>query len=80
MKKPYSITLRIFMGDIFSNKTLFLGFRNEQPHTWNDSVATRNNLDAGDLSKAGVSSPPPDIKNITIKKKSDAENWDWLNN
>ncbi|XP_039763154.1 ADP-ribosylation factor GTPase-activating protein 1 [Pararge aegeria] len=45
------------------------------------SVAARNNLDSRDLSQVGVSSPPPDIKNIIIKKKKqDDESWDWLNN
>ncbi|XP_072930909.1 ADP-ribosylation factor GTPase-activating protein 1 isoform X2 [Epargyreus clarus] len=53
---------------------------NEQTQPWKDSVATRNNLDTRDLSTVGVSSPPPDIKNITIKKKPDDDSWDWLNN
>ncbi|XP_021192169.2 ADP-ribosylation factor GTPase-activating protein 1 isoform X2 [Helicoverpa armigera] len=55
---------------------------NEQLQPWKESVTTRNNLDSRDLSQVGVSSPPPDIKNITIKKKnaSDEDSWDWLNN
>lgn len=54
---------------------------NEQTQPWKDSVATRNNLDTRDLSQVGVSSPPPDIKNLTIKKKnSEEDSWDWLNN
>ncbi|CAG5003211.1 unnamed protein product [Parnassius apollo] len=53
---------------------------NEQTQPWKDSVAARNNLDSRDLSQVGVSSPPPDVKNITIKKKQDDESWDWLNN
>ncbi|XP_075990568.1 ADP-ribosylation factor GTPase-activating protein 1 isoform X2 [Anticarsia gemmatalis] len=54
---------------------------NEQSQPWKESIAARNNLDARDLSTVGVSSPPPDIKNITIKKKnSDEDSWDWLNN
>lgn len=61
-----------------SEKIFFL--RNEQQCSWNNSVAARNNMDSRDLSQVGVSSPPPDIKDITIKKKSDDENWDWLNN
>ncbi|KAG6445623.1 hypothetical protein O3G_MSEX003978 [Manduca sexta] len=52
---------------------------NEQTQPWKESVATRNNLDSRDLSQVGVSSPPPDIKNITIKKNDD-DSWDWLNN
>ncbi|KAJ2954085.1 hypothetical protein O0L34_g2301 [Tuta absoluta] len=52
---------------------------NEQSQPWKESVTTRN-LDARDLSQVGVSSPPPDIKNITIKKKADDDSWDWLNN
>lgn len=53
---------------------------NEQTQPWKESIATRN-MDGRDLSKVGVSSPPPDIKNITIKKKnSDEDSWDWLNN
>ncbi|KAI8431200.1 hypothetical protein MSG28_001238 [Choristoneura fumiferana] len=51
---------------------------NEQSQPWKESVATRNNLDGRDLSQVGVSSPPPDVKNITIRKSED--NWDWLNN
>ncbi|XP_013147408.1 PREDICTED: ADP-ribosylation factor GTPase-activating protein 1 isoform X1 [Papilio polytes] len=43
------------------------------------SIAARNNLDTRDLSQVGISSPPPDVKNITIKKKQDNEDsWDWL--
>ncbi|CAH0703187.1 unnamed protein product [Spodoptera exigua] len=55
---------------------------NEQLQPWKESVAARNNLDTRDLSQVGVSSPPPDIKNLTIKKKntSDEDSWDWLNN
>lgn len=54
---------------------------NEQTQPWQDSVATRNNLDTRDLSQVGVSSPPPDIKSLTIKKKRrDDDSWDWLNN
>ncbi|CAK1554656.1 unnamed protein product [Leptosia nina] len=53
---------------------------NEQTQPWKESVATRNNLDTRDLSQVGISSPPPDVKNITIKKKSDEDSWDWLNN
>ncbi|XP_049885344.1 ADP-ribosylation factor GTPase-activating protein 1 isoform X2 [Pectinophora gossypiella] len=50
-----------------------------QPH-WN-TVAARNNTQAqNDLSQVGIRSPPPDIKNIVIKKKDDDESWDWLNN
>ncbi|XP_053623757.1 ADP-ribosylation factor GTPase-activating protein 1 [Plodia interpunctella] len=45
---------------------------NEQTQPWKESVATRNNLDARDLSQVGVSSPPP--------SKKDEESWDWLNN
>ncbi|CAB3226389.1 unnamed protein product [Arctia plantaginis] len=54
---------------------------NEQTQPWKESVAARNNLDTRDLSQVGVSSPPPDIKEITIKKKkSEEDSWDWLNN
>ncbi|XP_050559967.1 ADP-ribosylation factor GTPase-activating protein 1 isoform X4 [Spodoptera frugiperda] len=55
---------------------------NEQLQPWKESVAARNNMDTRDLSQVGVSSPPPDIKNLTIKKKnaSDEDSWDWLNN
>lgn len=54
--------------------------RNEQAQPWKESIATRN-FDDRDLSQVGVSSPPPDIKNITIKKnKKDDESWEWLNN
>ncbi|KAL0902109.1 hypothetical protein ABMA27_000057 [Loxostege sticticalis] len=53
---------------------------NEQTQPWKESVATRNNLDSRDLSQVGISSPPPDIKSITIKKKPDDDSWDWLNN
>ncbi|KAL4717749.1 hypothetical protein ACJJTC_000898 [Scirpophaga incertulas] len=52
---------------------------NEQTQPWQESVTTRNNLDSRDLSQVGVSSPPPDIKSITIKKKQE-DSWDWLNN
>ncbi|XP_068633955.1 ADP-ribosylation factor GTPase-activating protein 1 [Battus philenor] len=52
----------------------------EPSQPWRDSVAARNNLDSRDLSQVGVSSPPPDVKNITIKKKGDDDSWDWLNN
>lgn len=49
---------------------------------WNEqvqpSVAARNNLDARDLSQVGVSNPPPDIKDLKIRKQEDS--WDWLNN
>ncbi|XP_060809589.1 ADP-ribosylation factor GTPase-activating protein 1 isoform X2 [Amyelois transitella] len=47
---------------------------NEQTQPWKESIAARNNLDARDLSKVGVSSPPPD------SKKRDEDSWDWLNN
>ncbi|CAH2035678.1 unnamed protein product, partial [Iphiclides podalirius] len=50
---------------------------NEPPQGF--SVAARNNLDTRDLSQVGVSSPPLDVKNITIKKKKEEESWDWLN-
>lgn len=53
-------------------------FRNDPPQGY--SVAACNNLDTRDLSQVGVSSPPPDVKNITIKKKKDEDSWDWLNN
>ncbi|XP_041986460.1 ADP-ribosylation factor GTPase-activating protein 1 isoform X2 [Aricia agestis] len=53
---------------------------NEQTQPWKESVATKNNLDTRDLSQVGISSPPPDIKNITIKKKQDDDTWEWLNN
>ncbi|KAJ0184001.1 hypothetical protein K1T71_000424 [Dendrolimus kikuchii] len=53
---------------------------NEQTQPWKESVTTRNNLDARDLSQVGVTSPPPDIKEITIKKKGEDDSWDWLNN
>ncbi|XP_061729142.1 ADP-ribosylation factor GTPase-activating protein 1-like [Cydia pomonella] len=49
---------------------------------WNEqvqpSVAARNNLDTRDLSQVGVSNPPPDIKDLKIRKQEDS--WDWLNN
>ncbi|CAG9138351.1 unnamed protein product [Plutella xylostella] len=55
---------------------------NEQTQPWQqESVAARNNMDARDLSQVGVNSPPPDIKNLTIRqKKKDDESWEWLNN
>ncbi|XP_063837882.1 ADP-ribosylation factor GTPase-activating protein 1 isoform X2 [Ostrinia nubilalis] len=53
---------------------------NEQSQPWKESVTTRNNLDSRDLSQVGISSPPPDIKSITVKKKPDDDSWDWLNN
>ncbi|XP_045510252.1 ADP-ribosylation factor GTPase-activating protein 1 [Colias croceus] len=53
---------------------------NEQTQPWKESVTTRNNLDTRDLSQVGISSPPPDVKNIKIKKKGDDDSWDWLNN
>lgn len=53
--------------------------RDEPNQSSTSSIAARNNLDTRDLSQVGISSPPPDVKNITIKKKQDNEDsWDWL--
>lgn len=52
-------------------------FRNEQTQPWQESVTTRN-LDTRDLSRAGVTSPPPNSKDIRVQKQE--ESWDWLNN
>ncbi|CAG9781705.1 unnamed protein product [Diatraea saccharalis] len=58
---------------------------NEQTQPWKESVAARNNLDARDLSRVGVSSPPPPARPPphptppTAHKQSD-DSWDWLNN
>lgn len=39
---------------------------------------SRNNVFSPQV---GVNSPPPDIKNLTIRqKKKDDESWEWLNN
>ncbi|XP_026741887.1 uncharacterized protein LOC113503941 [Trichoplusia ni] len=46
---------------------------NEQSQPWKESVATRNNLDARDLSQLGASPPPG-------QQRAADDSWDWLNN
>ncbi|CAF4748098.1 unnamed protein product [Pieris macdunnoughi] len=65
----------------FSNSEPFPKWDEQSQPPWK-SVATQNNIDTRDLSQVGISSPPLDLKNITIKKKpnADDDSWDWLNN
>lgn len=62
---------------IISSERTLNRFRNEQTQPWKQSVTARN-LDTRDLSRVGVASPPPDVKEIRVQKKE--ESWDWLNN